>query len=1166
MEAVSDATARDPRHEPAPDRSSAEVTQGTAGLWGRERESASLAQAIEAAARGRRRFVMILGEAGAGKTRLMEEAERAARKAGFSTYWGHAHHGDGVPSYWPWIQILRSLCSSSGSADVPQRSVDAESLDGLLGELASGIGRSPQPTAVAREESLRACFHLMDGIVEVLFRTASHTPTLLLLDDLQWADPQSLVLLQMLVDARSTAPLIVVAGCREPLGREPNHASSILNELLGRADTIRLRPLDERSVTAWGRSMLGAEVGDETLHRVWLTTEGNPFFVLEVLRILAARPDGSDIDTQLMRVPQGLRYAAFRHVDALPEQARSLVRAAAIVGREFKDAVICRVADMPSDEALVLLDRCEDAGVLTPTGIVGVRRFRHAIIRDALYDDIPTSERTRLHLRVAESLEEEGACDDVVVVALAHHYLEAAPVGGASRAISYALRAGQRCLEVFAYEDAIRQFESGLRAALWEDAPNERQRDLLLLALGDAQRGAGDIPASRSTFMRVVDRSRRRNDAVCFGKAVLGATGFWTKTIKPRSENVRLLEEALELDSSAGAPMRAWILVRLASELAFGGRRHYERRVELVEEAIDIARSSADPALLNYAMNARRLMPSELGSTELAIDRTDRAERLDEGADDVLPTLDGLGWGVAGMLERGELGKLDATIRSYLDHGHRARNLECLRNAKTWEAMRANMIGDQERAEKLAWEGYELAERLRFPDARLYLLVILALIRSQQGRIREIETDLRALAVSYREFPIVPYWMLWLECELGNTEAARKALKRLSENGFTDLPRDYTWHLAACMSAGAAVLLEDREAGERLYDLLLPYADRNVVAGNALALQDVVSRVLGRLAFATERLDAAESHLSASIEKLVSLGAEPLLAQARFDLAEVRLARFGSADRAAHELLDLAGETVHKLGMLGLSARISALKLTTTSRRCARSSQAVPRTTAILRNEGEFWTVEFEETSVTVKDNKGLRYIETLLRSPEREFHVMDLIDGHSEADTARGSTSPARSEGSIALGLGDAGEMIDVDARRAYRRRLEEIRTELDEVEALGQAERAEQLRGEMEFLARELANALGMGGRHRRAASSNERARISVKHAISRAIGRLESLLPSLGRYLQTTIRTGTFCCYRSDPRFRVDWIFEDAISVAERLTTGAIGGAAGGMTEGA
>src|SRR3984893_863265 len=204
----------------------------------------------------------------------------------------------------------------------------------------------------------------------------------------------------------------------------------------------------------------------------------------------------------------------------------------------------------------------------------------------------------------------------------------------------------------------------------------------------------------------------------------------------------------------------------------------------------------------------------------------------------------------------------------------------------------------------------------------------------------------------------------------------------------------------------------------------------------------------------------------------------------------------------------------------------------------------------IFRKEGEFWTVGYGGKSFCLKDTKGLGYLAHLLRHPGAEFHVLDLAGGiagqrdddeagRSEQGLPRGDE--ALEKAGIHIGsLGDAGEMLDDQAKVAYRRRLSELREEFEEAKERGKVERAKQAEQEIDVLTRELSRAVGLGGRSRRAASASERARQSITKTIRAVVERIAQSDATLGDLFSRCIKTGTFCSYQPDPDFPIAWEF--------------------------
>ena len=198
---------------------------------------------------------------------------------------------------------------------------------------------------------------------------------------------------------------------------------------------------------------------------------------------------------------------------------------------------------------------------------------------------------------------------------------------------------------------------------------------------------------------------------------------------------------------------------------------------------------------------------------------------------------------------------------------------------------------------------------------------------------------------------------------------------------------------------------------------------------------------------------------------------------------------------------------------------------------------APPRPTATgrLRLEGEYWSVVYDGDAFRVKDTKGMRYLARLIAAPGQEIHALTL-GGWDSAAPRRAQTAiePHMSVG----GLGDAGDLIDDHAKAAYRERIAELREEIEEAESWNDPERAVLARQELEFIEHELAAAVGLGGRSRKAAAAAERARVNVTRAIKAAVSRLGEHSPELKAHLQQTVRTGSFCSYTPDPRHPIRW----------------------------
>jgi hypothetical protein len=290
------------------------------------------------------------------------------------------------------------------------------------------------------------------------------------------------------------------------------------------------------------------------------------------------------------------------------------------------------------------------------------------------------------------------------------------------------------------------------------------------------------------------------------------------------------------------------------------------------------------------------------------------------------------------------------------------------------------------------------------------------------------------------------------------------------------------------------------------------------------------------------RYDDAERHFTVALEANVRTGALPWVAHTRHDLALMLLKRAAPADRArAIQELYQAHEIALTLGQVALQEKVAiGLASLGVDREASIEStppppELQPTSRNVFRREGEYWLVAFEGHESRLHDAKGLAYLAVLLANPGREIHSLDLV--------TTGIRSPvvARTESELATAHGprDAGPVLDDQAKRAYRERIQELEAELDEAEDWHDPERAARARHELDFLIHELAAATGLAGRDRRLGSDAERARVNVTRAIRSALARIREHDPELGRHLDQSVRTGIFCSYQVDARAQIKWM---------------------------
>jgi tetratricopeptide (TPR) repeat protein len=335
----------------------------------------------------------------------------------------------------------------------------------------------------------------------------------------------------------------------------------------------------------------------------------------------------------------------------------------------------------------------------------------------------------------------------------------------------------------------------------------------------------------------------------------------------------------------------------------------------------------------------------------------------------------------------------------------------------------------------------------------------------------------------------------------------------------TDLQRAPLLEAQVEIEIAAGDIRRARSAADELALVAARFESKALVASAALAH--------GRVGLAEGDAAGAEQSFSEAVRLWNEVGAPYEAATARMCLGEAHRAS-GSEHlavlelRAARSILD-AIEAAPPVAPPGPVEQDSAL------------DEQPALSFSVFRREGDYWSVIFGGHTVRVRDLKGMRYLARLLAEPSRQLHVLDLVAAESGTGARAGNSQVTSLPGAD---LGDAGEMLDARAKDAYRRRLAEIEEDIEQAHELGDAERIAQADAERDFLLRELARAVGLGGRDRRASSASERARVAVTRALRQAIARICEHHPRLGEHLDRTVRTGTHCAYFPDARAPGEW----------------------------
>ena len=567
----------------------------------------------------------------------------------------------------------------------------------------------------------------------------------------------------------------------------------------------------------------------------------------------------------------------------------------------------------------------------------------------------------------------------------------------------------------------------------------------------------------------------------------------------------------------------------LAFELSFAPDR--EPRVAFADEALGVARRLGDQRTLCYVLGARS-MP--IWAPETLAERvacTAESVRLADGLGDPLARFHALHWRGVALVQTGEMEELRRVVRRQHDLAGRLGEPSARWLALYDEATVAAIGGRLADAEVLASEALEIATDSGQPDALSLYASQLTNIRYEQGRLAELQP---MIAETASDHPGIPSFRALLALAYLEGELPFEAAELLAAERPGELPRDMTWLACVVLWALVCASVGDAARAESLSALLRPYSDQVVYTG--ISAWGDVDHALGRLATVAGRHDDAALHLGRSISRYTAIGAPVWLARATLDEASLLLAREGPGDRErARELLQRAQADARRLGAGGIERRAGVLlgherATSVMSAPALRTAAAAAppagdeRRRAGLMREGELWTLTHGGDSFHLKDSKGMGYLARLLGDPHAEVHVVELQAGAAVPELRADAEA--------------GGAWLDEEAKRAYRERLAALEDDLDEAERWGDVERASRAREERELIGRELARAVGLGGRDRPVGSAAERARVNTTRAIRGAIKRIEECDPSLGRHLDRAVRTGTFCAYDPSPQDEVTW----------------------------
>ncbi|HEX3598090.1 MAG TPA: BREX system ATP-binding domain-containing protein, partial [Polyangiaceae bacterium] len=552
---------------------------------GRAGAQATIRDAVQQARSGRGSIVVIVGEPGIGKTHLAEVSAETAAEEGASSAWGHCPALETCPPFWPIVQALRAAQRGPSSA---------KARDAIENALSSLVPESSSTTS--DWSSTGSVYRRFDAITAALRALADDRPWMLLLDDLQWADAASLRYLAYVAPEVAHLPVVVLGTARNT---EPDPDDLRLAHVLGhrnckRLELQRLTPAD---VAEYVTRRLG-RAQQELSRAVFAKSEGNPFFMLELLRSFA----GSELPKADELSVSGAALDIVRQrTRALGESTTALLSAAAVIGRDFDVGLLAQVTEREPQEiknalagaraASIVVYRDEDGGHYT---------FGHDLIRSVLLEGLTPSDEGRLHLRTAEGLQRRYPGGDGPPRSdTVHHLLSALPLGDVRKTIALAKRAALAVADACAHADAALLLRRALAALELASDPEPRLRCELLLYLSRCERAAADARfAEHLTEAAAIGQEHGLGEVLAeAGRHMSLAPGF--TALEGAREVLEAADRALSPESKAE---RADVLAHLAWTAPYCFDR--ERAAELVDRAVALARECGSKDALCIALSA----------------------------------------------------------------------------------------------------------------------------------------------------------------------------------------------------------------------------------------------------------------------------------------------------------------------------------------------------------------------------------------------------------------------------------------------------------------------------------------------------------------------------------------------------------------------------------
>ncbi|MDP6513338.1 MAG: AAA family ATPase, partial [SAR202 cluster bacterium] len=879
---------------------------------GRHHEIGELISALDDAGSGQGRLVMLVGEPGIGKTRTAQELAAIAEERGAQTFWGRCYESEGAPPYWPWAQTIRAYVQQ---ADAERLSKELASGAAAVAEIIPEIAEKlPDLAPAQRLEPEQARFRLFNSIATFLKSAAENQSLMMVLEDLHWADASSLLLLEFVAANLINSRLLIVGTYRDVEVSRGHPLARTLGNLVretgsGGFQRVQLHGLTVEQVGDLVSISRSDELPQNLVATVHNRTEGNPFFVGEVVRLLVdEKPD--EIHRWESSIPEGVRDMIGRRLDRLSSQCNQALITASVVGREFEFGLLAELMrDIPEDDLLLALDEALDAHVIEEApGGPERYQFIHALVQQTLSEELSTSRRVRLHARIGEALEQINA-DNVTahVSELAYHFSEAQTLLGTDKLAHYTLAAGEQALAAYAFEEAIELYQRALDA-MAEHPADEHKADLLfglgrgqaaVLGRSELQQAADSLIAAFDSYLQSGDDENALKVALNIFPNMHGVSGL-----------ADMLFRGNELAPSDSVEA-AHILAEYGQFISFE-TGDYEKASAAFSRAKEIAQINDDIGLeIHVLINASIIEWIHLYFTE-SLEDSQRARLLAQ-----------------------QIGDIPLEARSTQPASIVLTALGRTREAKEWVAA-----------------DLSLAQRMRTTASLGMAYSVNTALSASLGEWNDArEFSDEGMIIAPSDWRLI-HARMCVEYQTGNFETAARYFSMLRKVGMTTTAAGY----AAWVTGNAdeftefekdsrqGISIAGQEPEQRLRDRIFlavmavlkkdthalaeQYFHMSEHRGFVVPNQNMsIDRILGVLAHAMGNFAQATEHFEDALTFCRNAGYRPELAWTCHDYANMLIQRTGPGDLPmAVEFVDEAHQIASSLEMKPLIQRVIALK------------------------------------------------------------------------------------------------------------------------------------------------------------------------------------------------------------------------------------------------